>query len=72
MRRTIMIEFSVSGMTCGHCVHAVTAALQGVDPAAEVKVDLAAKRVSVRSEAAPKRLEASIQEAGYEVNPVPG
>ena len=65
-----MIEFSVSGMTCGHCAHAVTAALHGVDPAAKVAVDLAAKRVTVRSDADRQRLEASIQEAGYEVHPL--
>ena len=41
--------FSVEGMTCGHCVKAVTQAVQSKDPAASVKVDLAAKEVGVES-----------------------
>jgi copper chaperone len=65
-----MNEFIVAGMTCGHCVQAVTAALHGVDPAADVAVNLATKRVTVRSDADRKRLEASIQEAGYAVDPL--
>ena len=44
-----MQVFSVEGMTCGHCVRAVTQAVQSQDPAASVKVDLAAKAVSVES-----------------------
>ena len=38
-----MQVFSVEGMTCGHCVKAVTQAIKSQDPAAEVTVDLAAK-----------------------------
>ena len=44
-----MQVFSVEGMTCGHCVKAVTQAVQSKDPAASVKVDLAAKEVGVES-----------------------
>ncbi|MGU3306723.1 heavy-metal-associated domain-containing protein [Pseudomonas sp. M5A4_2d] len=44
-----MQVFSVEGMTCGHCVRAVTQAVQSQDPAASVKVDLAAKAVSVEN-----------------------
>jgi copper chaperone len=44
-----MQVFSVEGMTCGHCVRSVTQALQSQDPAASVKVDLAAKEVGVES-----------------------
>ncbi len=31
-----MQNFKVSGMTCGHCVRAVTEAVKDVDPAASV------------------------------------
>jgi len=34
--------FDVVGMTCGHCVRAVTEAVQHVDPTATVQVDLIA------------------------------
>jgi copper chaperone len=38
-----MQVFSVEGMTCGHCVRAVTDAVRNQDPAASVNVNLAAK-----------------------------
>ena len=36
-----MPTFDVRGMTCGHCVKAVTASIHELDPAARVDVDLA-------------------------------
>ncbi|MCQ4271316.1 cation transporter [Pseudomonas kuykendallii] len=60
--------FKVQGMTCGHCVRAVTAALQGVDPQARVEVDLAAKEVRVESEAEARALIEAIREEGYQVD----
>ncbi|PTT89539.1 copper resistance protein CopZ, partial [Pseudomonas sp. HMWF005] len=38
-----MQVFNVQGMSCGHCVNAITRAVQAKDPAASVRVDLAAK-----------------------------
>jgi copper chaperone CopZ len=38
--------FKVTGMTCGHCVAAVTTELQGLDGVSEVSVDLIAGGVS--------------------------
>ena len=62
-----MMEFLVTGMSCGHCVQAVTRAVQTVDPSAEVKVDLQAKTVEADTSADPGRVSAAIAEAGYEV-----
>jgi copper chaperone len=62
-----MVELKVSGMTCNHCVMAVTRAVREVDPAAEVRVDLAAGRVQVEGKAAAAQVAAAIAEAGYEV-----
>lgn len=45
-----MQVFNVQGMTCGHCVKAVTRAVQEQDAAAKVEIDLAAKQVRVQSE----------------------
>jgi copper chaperone len=42
--------FQVQGMSCGHCVGAVTQAVKTVDPQAEVKVDLASGKVEVQSQ----------------------
>lgn len=45
-----MLRYQVEGMSCGHCVQAVTGAVKTLDPQADVTVDLAAKAVSVRSQ----------------------
>ena len=59
--------FEVQGMTCGHCERAVTNAIQGVDAQAQVKIDRAAKRVEVQSDAKREELSAAIAEEGYQV-----
>jgi len=61
-----MIAFQVNDMTCGHCVGAITRAVQAVDPAARVQIDLAAHRVQVENPGAPAAtLATAIKEAGY-------
>lgn len=60
-----MQVFSVEGMTCGHCVRAVIQAVQSQDPAASVKVDLAAKEVGVDSRLSAEQVIAAITEEGY-------
>lgn len=59
--------FEVQGMSCGHCVGAVTQAVKGVDPAAEVKVDLASGKVEVQSDQDRADLAKAIEEEGYQV-----
>ncbi|MFD2643673.1 heavy-metal-associated domain-containing protein [Pseudomonas japonica] len=65
-----MQVFSVEGMTCGHCVKAVTNALQREDAAAEVKVDLAQKQVSVKSELGSEQILQVIRDEGYEARAI--
>ncbi|TSD79238.1 heavy-metal-associated domain-containing protein [Pseudomonas sp. KBS0710] len=60
-----MQVFSVEGMTCGHCVRAVTQAVQSRDPAASVNVNLAAKEVGVESRLSADQVIALITEEGY-------
>jgi copper chaperone len=62
-----MIEFQTEGMSCGHCVKAVTQALQAVDASAQVVVDLATQSVKIESGAARSALVAAMDEAGYPV-----
>lgn len=63
-----MIVFQVKGMSCGHCVNAVTGAVRSVDAGADVKVDLPAGRVEIDGQKAdPAALRAAIEDAGYEV-----
>ena len=63
--------FKVEGMSCGHCVRAVSDAVHGVDPAARVDVDLVAGQVRLESGAAAARLAAAIAAEGYEVSALP-
>jgi copper chaperone len=63
-----MQVFSVEGMTCGHCARSVTQAVQDKDPAASVRVDLAAKEVGVESSLlSPAEVINLISEEGYSV-----
>jgi copper chaperone len=61
-----MQVFNVQGMSCGHCVKAITQALQAKDPAASVRVDLAAREVGVESALTTDQVIAAITEEGYE------
>jgi len=56
----------VSGMSCGHCVRAITRAVQAGDPAAEVQIDLGAGEVRVASRQSLEQLLQAIRDKGYE------
>ena len=45
MSSTTTSTFQVSGMTCAHCVSAVTKEVSGVPGVSDVQVDLASGRV---------------------------
>lgn len=59
--------FEVQGMSCNHCVKAVTQAIRKLDPEAEVNVTLEQGRVEVQSAAAREALAEAIREEGYTV-----
>jgi len=61
--------YTVTGMTCSHCVQAVTGELSALPGVADVRVDLASGAVTVTS-AAPLTDDAvreAVDEAGYEL-----
>ena len=62
-------EYTVTGMTCQHCVNAVTNEVDGIDGVTGVDVDLDSGRVSVRSEQPvdDAAVRAAVDEAGYEL-----
>jgi len=60
-----MIEFQLPDMTCGHCVGVVTQTLKRADPDCEVRFDLRAKTVQVRSAEGRETLAGALTEAGY-------
>jgi copper chaperone len=62
-----MIQFNVEGMSCQHCVGAVTRAIHEQDAQARVEIDLAAGRVKVESNQSADVLKSAIDEAGYTV-----
>ena len=66
---TTSTTFIVSGMTCGHCVAAVTEEVSKLDNVSNVEIDLGSGAVTVTSEG-PVELAvfaAAVVEAGYEV-----
>lgn len=66
-----MYRFKVSKMGCGGCVKSVTRAVQAIEPAARVEVDLGAKLVTVTGASAPaERIAQAIIAAGYPAEPM--
>lgn len=61
--------FTVTGMTCGHCVGSVTEEVSKLDNVSTVDIDLASGAVTVHSDGPvdPAAFAAAIDEAGYEV-----
>jgi copper chaperone len=62
-----MVQLHVDGMSCGHCIAAVTKAVQALDAAAQLEIDLSAHSVRVDSSASIKQIVAAIEDAGYSV-----
>ncbi|WP_440073863.1 heavy-metal-associated domain-containing protein [Streptosporangium sp. OZ121] len=61
--------YTVTGMTCGHCVSSVKEEVGEVAGVTGVDVDLTTGLVTVHSESPidPARIAAAVAEAGYEV-----
>lgn len=64
-------SFNVVGMTCGHCVAAVTSEVSKIDGVTKVEVDLTSGAVTVESDRSidPNAFAAAIDEAGYALAP---
>ncbi len=65
----ITASYTVSGMTCGHCVASVTEEVSAIAGVTGVQVDLATGKVTVNSTAplAEADVRAAIDEAGYQL-----
>ena len=61
--------YTVSGMTCGHCVSSVTEEVTSIPGVIDVKVDLTSGSVTVISVAPVEEaaVKAAVDEAGYEL-----
>ena len=64
-----MIELTLPTMTCGHCVKTVTRAVQRLDPAATIEIDLPSHRVRIGSDRDAQSLRAALADEGYEAMP---
>ena len=65
----MLSTYKVAGMTCGHCVSAVTMELSLLPTVTAVDVDLEAGQVAVTSDAelSEAQVATAIDEAGYEL-----
>ena len=61
--------YTVTGMTCDHCVRSVTEEVEKVPGVRDVRVDLASGQVTVSSESDldDAAVAAAVDEAGYEM-----
>ena len=61
--------YTVSGMTCGHCVSSVTEEVANIPGVTDVQVDLASGAVTITSETPVEEtaVKAAVDEAGYEL-----
>ncbi|WP_328349519.1 heavy-metal-associated domain-containing protein [Streptomyces sp. NBC_00445] len=61
--------YDVKGMTCDHCVQAVSSELGGLPGVEDVQVDLPSGQVTVTSDQQldPGAVAAAVDEAGYEL-----
>jgi copper chaperone len=67
---TTTAHFTVTGMTCGHCVSAVTEEVKGLDGVTDVQVVLEDGSLTITSEREIDFADvaAAVDEAGYSVS----
>jgi len=68
---TTTTTYAVAGMTCDHCVRAVSTEVKELPGVSDVDVDLASGSLTVSSEGALDEglVRAAVEEAGYELRP---
>ncbi len=65
-----MQRYKIEDMTCGHCASTVEKAIRGVDPKADINVDLRTKEVTVGTVADRAVIAQALNAAGYESLPL--
>ncbi len=66
---SMSIVLKVQGMSCGHCVSTISAAVSPLAGVSGVDVDLAAGQVTVDGTPDVAAVTAVIEDAGYDVSP---
>ena len=69
MSETQSSEYTVTGMTCGHCLASVTEEVQEISGVTDVQVDLATGSLRFTSEqpVSDADVRAAVEEAGYQL-----
>ena len=69
MSETQNSQYTVTGMTCGHCVASVTEEVQEIAGVTDVQVDLASGSLRFTSEqpVSDADVKAAVEEAGYQL-----
>ena len=69
MSETHISEYTVTGMTCGHCVASVTEEVQEISGVNDVRVDLSTGSLRFNSEqpVSDADVRAAVEEAGYQL-----
>ena len=60
-----MLKMNVPDMTCGHCAGMVTKAVQSVDAAARIDIDLKSQTVSIETSVDAAKVTQALDTAGY-------
>jgi copper ion binding protein len=60
-------SYTVVGMTCNHCVDAVTEEVGSLPGVSEVNVDLDSGALTVRGDVDASAVRAAVEEAGYQL-----
>ncbi|MSO86625.1 MAG: cation-transporting ATPase [Acidimicrobiia bacterium] len=66
---TTTTTYTVTGMTCGHCVAAVTKEIEALAGVEQVEVHLEAATAVVTGTASTEAVLAAVVEAGYDARP---
>ena len=65
VKEDVMLTYEIVGMTCGGCAKSVERAARAAAPDAEIRVDLASRRLEIRGSASPDAVMAAVGAAGY-------
>ena len=63
-----MSTYTVTGMTCEHCVASVTEEVSEIDGVTGAQVDLATGQLTVEGDASEQAVRAAVEEAGYQLS----
>jgi copper ion binding protein len=70
MSSSTIRTYTVTGMTCGHCVSSVSEEISELAGVSAVDVDLASGRVTVTGEhVSDDAVHAAVRDAGYQIAP---